>query len=187
MANKAICPVETCNFESLCLSPQIAYDSIIAHLHYMHETDGQVDPLSLEKAAQQFMTPVSDTTPEEQADAPPEQERYSDSTLRPGGFLPNPYQDGGENDIFGFGFALDLLERGFVVSRLGWNGIGQYVSLQIPDEHSKMTEAYLCFTNNKGTVIPWVASQSDLLGLDWVRSFDPSAAVSTDHIAKSDV
>ena len=66
-----------------------------------------------------------------------------------------------------FGDALTLLKRGEKITRTGWNGKGQYLSLQVPDEHSKMTHPYVYITTVDGTLVPWIASQSDILAQDW--------------------
>jgi hypothetical protein len=52
-------------------------------------------------------------------------------------------------------------------SRRGWNGPGQCIELQVPDEHSKMTRPYLFITTVQGDRVPWLASQTDLLANDW--------------------
>jgi hypothetical protein len=66
-----------------------------------------------------------------------------------------------------FGEALEALKQGLRVQRVGWNGAGQYLELQIPDEGSKMTAAYIFIRTVQGALVPWVASQSDLLARDW--------------------
>lgn len=67
-----------------------------------------------------------------------------------------------------FGEALSKLRDGERVSRTGWNGVGMYVALQTPDDHSKMELPYLYIFTAQGQHVPWVASHSDLLGTDWV-------------------
>jgi hypothetical protein len=52
-------------------------------------------------------------------------------------------------------------------SRRGWNGPGQFIELQVPDEHSKMTLPYIFITTVQGNRVPWLASQTDLLAKDW--------------------
>ena len=42
-----------------------------------------------------------------------------------------------------FGQALEDLKIGARVARMGWNGKGIFIELQIPDEHSKMTSPYI--------------------------------------------
>jgi hypothetical protein len=67
-----------------------------------------------------------------------------------------------------FETALGWLKQGFKVSRTGWNGHGQWVALQVPDEHSKMTLPYLYIHTAKDDLAPWLPSQTDLLAGDWV-------------------
>ena len=74
-----------------------------------------------------------------------------------------------------FGQALEKLKEGEKVSRLGWNGKGIFIELQIPDENSKMTSPYV-FINTTGlqtdneaapkSLVPWLASQTDMLADD---------------------
>lgn len=77
---------------------------------------------------------------------------------------------------FTFGEAISNLKRGKKVQREGWNGKGIYIEMQRPDEHSKMTLPYIYIVTNglitdnpnapKG-VVPWLASQTDMLAEDW--------------------
>lgn len=67
----------------------------------------------------------------------------------------------------GIGEALDAMRAGRKVTRVGWNGPRQYVQLQNPDANSKMTLPYLYITTVLGNLVPWVASQTDLLAYDW--------------------
>lgn len=66
-----------------------------------------------------------------------------------------------------FGWALDQLRAGKRVARSGWNGKGMYIELQVPDEHSKMTLPYIFMKTVTGGLVPWLASQSDMLADDW--------------------
>jgi hypothetical protein len=66
-----------------------------------------------------------------------------------------------------FGWAIRLLKNGCKVQRAGWNGKGMYLTLQSPDEHSKMKQPYIFITPVGGEPVPWVASQPDMLGEDW--------------------
>lgn len=68
---------------------------------------------------------------------------------------------------YDFGHALNALKEGQRVTRAGWNGKGQYIEMQRPDAHSKMSRPYLYICTVDGALVPWVASQSDLLGDDW--------------------
>ena len=66
-----------------------------------------------------------------------------------------------------FSKALELLKTGAKIYRHGWNGIGQHLELQTPDENSKMTLPYIFIQTVDGKLVPWVASQTDLLSDDW--------------------
>lgn len=82
-----------------------------------------------------------------------------------------------ECDNMTFGLALEALKKGCKVARKGWNGKGIYIEMQRPDEHSKMTLPYIYIVTNglvtenpdapKG-VVPWLASQTDMLSEDWI-------------------
>jgi hypothetical protein len=52
--------------------------------------------------------------------------------------------------------------------RKGWNAKGQFISLQMPDAHSKMKKPYLYISPVDGELVPWLASQTDLLTEDWI-------------------
>lgn len=66
-----------------------------------------------------------------------------------------------------FGQALKYLKLGGCVAREGWNGKGQFIQLQIPDEHSKMNLPYIYISTVQKDLVPWLASQTDLLAEDW--------------------
>jgi hypothetical protein len=66
-----------------------------------------------------------------------------------------------------FSQALDLLKDGRKLSRMGWNGKGMWLSLQVPDAKSKMTLPYIYMRTVNWHLVPWIASQADLLADDW--------------------
>ena len=66
-----------------------------------------------------------------------------------------------------FSKALELLKNGARIYREGWNGRGQHLELQVPDENSKMTLPYIFIQTVEGNLVPWLASQTDLLAEDW--------------------
>lgn len=66
-----------------------------------------------------------------------------------------------------FGSALLALKNGTKMQRVGWNGPGQYIALQVPDEHSKMKHPYIYISPVDGKLVPWLASQTDMLAEDW--------------------
>ena len=69
--------------------------------------------------------------------------------------------------LFDFGQALKFLKVGESVARLGWNGPDQSLTLQTPDENSKMTLPYIFIKTVQGDLVPWLASQPDMLAEDW--------------------
>ena len=71
-------------------------------------------------------------------------------------------------ETFGFGVALEGLREGMKVARQGWNGKGMFIKLQNPDENSKMRLPYIYMSTAGGELVPWIASQTDLLREDWV-------------------
>ena len=75
-----------------------------------------------------------------------------------------------------FGQALEEMKLGNNVRRMGWNGKGIFLALQIPDENSLMTQPYIyidthgLITKNENAPkgrVPWLASQTDMLAEDW--------------------
>lgn len=79
-----------------------------------------------------------------------------------------------------FGFALEVLKNGGKVVRKGWNGKGMYV-FKIGNEMSRgdgwtytngkndnlPLREFLAMKTADNEVVPWVASQTDLLAEDW--------------------
>ena len=79
-----------------------------------------------------------------------------------------------------FGEALATLKQGRSVSREGWNGKGMYLYLVPANNYAAQTqiakknfgdsvpyEAYIALKTVQDTVVPWLASQTDLLAEDW--------------------
>ncbi len=75
-------------------------------------------------------------------------------------------------EVFDFGIAIDLLKQNRKVSRSGWNGKGMWLALQVPDENSKMSLPYIYMKTADNKLIPWLASQTDILAEDWSISND---------------
>lgn len=67
-----------------------------------------------------------------------------------------------------FGRALQVLKGGGNVARAGWNGKNMWLGLQRPDAHSKMSLPYIFMCTAQGDLVPWLASQTDMLAEDWV-------------------
>lgn len=77
---------------------------------------------------------------------------------------------------FSFSKAIEFLKSGYKLRREGWNGKGIFIELQRPDENSKMTHPYIYIdttglqTDNQAapkSLVPWLASQTDMLSEDW--------------------
>lgn len=82
-----------------------------------------------------------------------------------------------------FSQALHLIKSGRRVTRRGWNGKGMFLFL-VPGSTFKVNrppllgiypegkeinyQAHIDMKTADGTIVPWAASQSDLLGEDWV-------------------
>lgn len=78
--------------------------------------------------------------------------------------------------MYTFSEALQFLKDGVSVVREGWNGKNMFLTLQKPDENSKMSLPYIYIsvpyenadrTVGRTNLVPWVASQTDLLADDW--------------------
>ena len=87
------------------------------------------------------------------------------------------------NKLMNFGEALEALKQGKKVARHGWNGKGMFlyyvsegrypvkmdVAKEIADEEGMVSYgAYIAMKTAQGNVVPWLASQTDMLGEDWV-------------------
>ena len=68
---------------------------------------------------------------------------------------------------FDFGTALRNLKGGSMVTREGWNGPGQYLGLWKPTPNDYMTLPYIYIKTVQGDLVPWLASQTDVLATDW--------------------
>lgn len=79
-----------------------------------------------------------------------------------------------------FSTALNLLKEGHAVQRSGWNGKGMYIYLVPANSYPAQTEiakqefgdmvpygAYIAMKTAQNYVVPWLASQTDILSDDW--------------------
>ena len=89
-----------------------------------------------------------------------------------------------------FGQVLELLKQGKKVARRGWNGKGMFLYYVPANSYPACTEiakeefgatveyeAYIAMKTVQGNVVPWLASQTDVLANDWMfekeeRQFD---------------
>lgn len=81
-----------------------------------------------------------------------------------------------------FGKALEKLKEGKKVQRQGWNGKGTFIYYVPKGEYKPCTAiaeqlvnenglveygAYIAIKTVQGNVVPWLASQADMLAEDW--------------------
>ncbi len=66
-----------------------------------------------------------------------------------------------------FGEAIKALKSDSRVARVGWNAGGQWLGLQVPDKDSKMGHPYIYISPVDDLLVPWLASQTDMLAEDW--------------------
>ena len=71
------------------------------------------------------------------------------------------------NEDLDFGAALNHLWDGKLLARPGWNGKDMYIKMQFPDKQNKMTKPYIYMHTADRELVPWLASQTDLLASDW--------------------
>jgi len=84
-----------------------------------------------------------------------------------------------------FGYALTALKAGHKVTRDGWNGKGMYLYYVPANRYAPTTSAgheiaanhadglvpyraYIAMKTVQDDIVPWLASQSDVLEEDWV-------------------
>lgn len=81
---------------------------------------------------------------------------------------------------FNFGDAIQQLKFGKKVARSGWNGKGMYLYYVPANSYPSVTDvaknefgdttpygAYIAMKTAQGNVVPWLASQTDVLSEDW--------------------
>ena len=85
---------------------------------------------------------------------------------------------------YNFSEALELVKRGFRMARAGWNGAGMFIFLVqgstfkvnrppllgiYPEGTEVNYQAHIDMRTANGMIVPWLASQTDLLSEDWVE------------------
>lgn len=68
-----------------------------------------------------------------------------------------------------FSEVLVLLKNEKKVARSGWNGKNMWIDLQKPTALSKMTLPYIYMKTSDNNLVPWLASQTDILAEDWME------------------
>ena len=71
-----------------------------------------------------------------------------------------------------FSEALEGIKQGKRLARSGWNGKDMFIFLVgsspwVVGGHKTTMHAYIAMKTAQGYVIPWLASQADLLADDW--------------------
>ena len=81
-----------------------------------------------------------------------------------------------------FGKALEALKAGKKVARRGWNGKGMFLYYVPANRYTALTDAakeimgedgkveygaYSAMKTAQGNVVPWLASQTDMIAEDW--------------------
>ena len=78
-----------------------------------------------------------------------------------------------------FSLALSAIKKGYKVSRHGWNGADQFVflvhanewecdpDLDMHDLADQQRLPFICLKNAQGAIVPWLASQGDMMAEDW--------------------
>lgn len=84
-------------------------------------------------------------------------------------------------DGMNFGLAIEAMKKGLKVARSGWNGKGMFLYHVPAAAYPPSTEvaktafhgenvpygAYIAMKTGQGNVVPWLASQTDMLADDW--------------------
>ena len=69
-----------------------------------------------------------------------------------------------------FGQAIEALKSDKPVARKGWNGKGMYIWLCVPEKgtwNGLKRLPYIYMKTADNSVVPWLASQTDMLAEDW--------------------
>lgn len=89
-----------------------------------------------------------------------------------------------ELELFDFSEALKRLKDGCTVARKNWNGKDQWLYYIPANRYTAITDAaksiagedgkveygaYIAIKTSQGNVLPWVASQADILAEDWIE------------------
>lgn len=85
------------------------------------------------------------------------------------------------NNMMKFGLALEFMRKGKRIARKNWNGKGMYLYYIPANKYEPTTEIakeqfkgekvpyrdYIAMKTVNDEIVPWVASQSDILSEDW--------------------
>ena len=86
-----------------------------------------------------------------------------------------------------FGEAIAVMKAGIPICRTGWNGKGMFLYYVPENAYAAQTDvakgrfgdlvpyrAYIAMKTVDNDVVPWVASQTDILAVDWMIAGDIS-------------
>ena len=96
--------------------------------------------------------------------------KYSDDYISwsPKKAFEDAYRKSGEMN---FGHAIEMLKAGYKVARSGWNGKGMWLRLIIPEiadiDMGYDNLPYIEMKTADNKLVPWLASQTDMLAEDW--------------------
>lgn len=71
-----------------------------------------------------------------------------------------------QKEVFSFGTAIGAMKNGGKIRLAKW-GEGVFISIQSPDENSKMTAPYMYVTSRFG-MVPWVPTMIEMLSDEWM-------------------
>ena len=66
-----------------------------------------------------------------------------------------------------FSMALEHLKTDTSMARTGWNGKDMYIKIKRVQAGSAMTLPYIYMKTADQELVPWLASQTDILAEDW--------------------
>ena len=78
-------------------------------------------------------------------------------------------------DKLNFGEAIAALKSGKPVAREGWNGKGMWLMLMaegettLPNGETYEAASFIVMKTADNKIVPWLASQTDVLAEDWVE------------------
>lgn len=165
--------------ESACASPE-NYDQDIGEHYARKDAERKIWPLEGYLLRQQLHDATLpdlenlDVT-EQPAPLPTDRREYGKGDLIPA----DRFMDRSAPDI---GFAVSAMRNGARVARAGWNGKGMFLYYVPEGAYPARTDAakkqwgedalvpygaYVAMKTAQDNVVPWLASQTDLLATDW--------------------
>lgn len=79
-------------------------------------------------------------------------------------------------DLHDFGWAINRMKQGYRVQRLGWNGKGMHIYLDTRSDVRSYEPCIVMYTAQGRRQPGWLASQADMLAIDWAPVIDEPQA-----------